>query len=247
MSSTTHPWQGGATDPAIQPSGLGAGNGASTSASLIGSTSDTCSRCGAGMAPDQRYCVDCGERRGKPRFTAAAATPATREAPKRARRRPHRMNASAGATLIAGVATLLLALGVGVLIGRSDAPAPSASKSIVVSVPGSAPATSGAASTAAASSATTAARSTPSGATGSPNSPRSAKGAKRSKASAKAAPVSATKATSAAAQQNAARQAAKTLGNSNIGNPTSQVGSACSAGTPGCQNGKQTPSLFGGG
>jgi hypothetical protein len=243
MSTTTHSWQGGSADPAAQLPGFGAGGGGSSDASLIGATSDTCSHCGAGLAPDQRYCVECGERRGKPRFTPAAVAATTSEAPKRPPRRPRRMNASAGTTLIAGVATLLLALGVGVLIGQSNAPAPSSSKQIVVSVPSSAPAAVGAATTA---QTTTAASSAPVGA-----SSKGSKGAKAAKSStttaAKAAPVSAAKATSAAAQQAAANQAAKTLGNSNIGNPTATVGSTCNAGTPGCENGKQTQQLFGGG
>ena len=71
--------------------------------------------------PDQRYCVECGERRGDRGCRSWTA---------RARRRPRRLapppaaaaagrRAASGATLIAGVGTLLLALGVGVLIGRS--------------------------------------------------------------------------------------------------------------------------------
>lgn len=244
MSTTTHSWQGGSADPATQPPGIGAGGGGSSDASLIGATSDACSHCGAGLAPDQRYCVECGERRGKPRFTPAAVAATTSEAPQRPPRRPRRINASAGTTLIAGVATLLLALGVGVLIGQSNAPATTSSgKPIVVSVPSSAPATGGVATTA---QTTTAASSVSAG-----TSSKGAKGAKATKSStttaAKAAPVSTAKATSAAAQQAAANQAAKTLGNSNIGNPTATVGSTCNAGTPGCQNGKQTQQLFGGG
>jgi hypothetical protein len=80
---------------------------------------DDCASCGARLAPDQRYCVDCGERRGAPRFafmdgrTPAPDLPRTAE-PQR-RQRP-----SAGLTLIAGICTLLVAIGVGVLIGRSD-------------------------------------------------------------------------------------------------------------------------------
>ena len=40
--------------------------------------SDRCAACGAHLANDQRYCLECGERRGQARFTApAAATAAT--------------------------------------------------------------------------------------------------------------------------------------------------------------------------
>jgi hypothetical protein len=81
------------------------------------------------MLPDQRYCLACGVRRGDPRLpfmdavvfmdaikqpqpAAAAATPASPPA-------DHRPWMSANASLVAGVATLVLAIGVGVLIGRS--------------------------------------------------------------------------------------------------------------------------------
>jgi hypothetical protein len=94
-------------------------------------TSDRCTVCGSPLAADQRYCVECGERRGAARF--ALPTPGTAAEPvmksARVRRRP-RMTPSA--TLIAGVGTLLLAMGIGVLIGdsgnaspqRSGTPAP---------------------------------------------------------------------------------------------------------------------------
>jgi hypothetical protein len=78
------------------------------------------------MAPDQRYCLACGSRRGDPRLpfmdavvfmeamrrpqTAGVATSAP--AKKSSRISPN-------ASLVAGVATLILAIGVGVLIGRS--------------------------------------------------------------------------------------------------------------------------------
>ncbi len=73
---------------------------------------ERCPACRTPMAPDQRYCLDCGERRSEPRRLVAAPTPA----PVR-RVRPA---APASATLIAGVATLLVALGVGVEIGRTS-------------------------------------------------------------------------------------------------------------------------------
>lgn len=90
------------------------------------SNNDLCPNCHARMAPDQRYCLTCGNRRGEPRLpfmdavkfmesmhqppaaAAAAAAP-----------QPPRQRFAAGTTLIAGVATLVLAIGVGVLIGQS--------------------------------------------------------------------------------------------------------------------------------
>ena len=91
---------------------------------------ESCPNCGAQMAADQRYCLNCGHRRGDPRlpfmdavvFMESMNGPAGRAAPPPppppAEPRPSsRMNANAA--LIAGVATLVLAIGVGFLIGRS--------------------------------------------------------------------------------------------------------------------------------
>lgn len=78
------------------------------------------------MAPDQRYCLKCGQRRGDPRLPfmdavvlmnavrqpAAAGAPVPPPAKKRD-------GISPNAALIAGIGVLLLALGIGVLIGRS--------------------------------------------------------------------------------------------------------------------------------
>lgn len=77
------------------------------------------------LAPDQRYCLQCGERRGEPRLPfmdavvfmdamkpAAAPQPSAPAAESKPRISP-------SASLIAGVATLILAIGVGVLIGQS--------------------------------------------------------------------------------------------------------------------------------
>ncbi len=96
-------------------------------AATVASHSDACPTCGSRMAPDQRYCLACGNRRGDPRLPfmdavvfmdsvkqpRAAAGAAPPSSPPPARR------LSPSATLVAGVATLVLAIGVGVLIGRS--------------------------------------------------------------------------------------------------------------------------------
>jgi hypothetical protein len=85
-------------------------------APLRAASSERCPNCGAGMAPDQRYCIQCGERRSGgglrdalPRTQTAAVVPAP----------PRRVRVSANSSLIAGIATLLIAMGVGVLIGRT--------------------------------------------------------------------------------------------------------------------------------
>ncbi|HET9104858.1 MAG TPA: hypothetical protein VFN55_16015 [Solirubrobacteraceae bacterium] len=81
--------------------------------------SDQCANCGAHLAPDQHYCLVCGERRGAPRFSSLPAVtadpPTTFLTEERLAPRPPRF--SSAATLIAGVATLLIAMGIGVYIG----------------------------------------------------------------------------------------------------------------------------------
>jgi hypothetical protein len=80
------------------------------------------------MLADQRYCLECGHRRGDPRLPfmdavvfmdAAKQPPASADAAATTPPPDRRPFMSANASLIAGVATLVLAIGVGVLIGRS--------------------------------------------------------------------------------------------------------------------------------
>jgi hypothetical protein len=109
-----------------------------TTATSLVAIGDQCAACAAPLAGDQRYCLQCGERRGAPRlpFMDGRSRPASpAERPPRPRRGPR---ASAGATLVAGVATLLLAMGVGVLIGKSghDKAAKATPAVQVVTVPG---------------------------------------------------------------------------------------------------------------
>jgi hypothetical protein len=84
---------------------------------LMNAPADRCRVCSAEMAVDQHYCVECGTRRGKPRFTLAkGATPggqSTSAGPS---------VVVAGWTRVTGllaIAVVLLALGVGVLIGNA--------------------------------------------------------------------------------------------------------------------------------
>ncbi|HEU4707294.1 MAG TPA: zinc ribbon domain-containing protein [Solirubrobacterales bacterium] len=96
----------------------------------LANSGDNCPSCGATLAPDQRYCLNCGRRRGDPRLPFMDAVVFMESS----RRRPQdqaqaaagpppapdrRPLLSANASLVAGVATLILAIGVGVLIGRS--------------------------------------------------------------------------------------------------------------------------------
>ncbi len=86
---------------------------------------DHCPSCGAAILSDQRYCLSCGQRRGDPRlpfmdavvFMEAMKQPAVSAASPPPSKRSRRI--SPNAALIAGVGTLLLALGLGVLIGRT--------------------------------------------------------------------------------------------------------------------------------
>jgi hypothetical protein len=99
---------------------------------------ETCAACGAPLAGDQRYCLECGERRapmssvllgGSVGAQAQSSDPAgpgavpphtiapggSRPAP------PGAPRSSNAVTVIAAVGVLLLAMGVGVLIGRAGA------------------------------------------------------------------------------------------------------------------------------
>ena len=84
----------------------------------------TCAHCGASLADDQRYCLECGGRQVQARsqflegFTPAAVSdPAPPSSGPVAGGGGGR---SSGATAVAGVGVLLLAMGVGVLIGRAS-------------------------------------------------------------------------------------------------------------------------------
>ncbi len=79
-----------------------------------------CPACGAAMAADQRYCVECGERRGAPRVSLLeGAARGARESPAPSAPPPRRRTAHVNSTLISIIGILLLAVGIGVLIGRS--------------------------------------------------------------------------------------------------------------------------------
>src|SRR5689334_3867128 len=83
---------------------------------LVAVTGENCPACGAHMAADQRYCLECGQRRGEARLPIVEGLrERKREEPAPpAKRRPR---LTPNGTLIAGVGTLLLAMGIGVLIG----------------------------------------------------------------------------------------------------------------------------------
>ncbi|HEY2600014.1 MAG TPA: hypothetical protein VGI67_00555 [Thermoleophilaceae bacterium] len=95
------------------------GDAAAAAPTLVSGVGDDCANCRARLAPEQRYCVECGERRGAARLPFAegvAQRTQTAAAPPPRKRGPR---LTSNGALIAGIGTLILALGVGVLIGRS--------------------------------------------------------------------------------------------------------------------------------
>jgi hypothetical protein len=220
----------GPTAPPVAPPPDLEAAGNSQAGLLTSASSDRCSNCGAQLAPDQHYCVVCGERRGRARFASAMFGSQALSAPEpaalpvggavRTSRYPP------AATLIAGIAVLLIAMGLGILIGhdssgsRTLAPQPK----VNVTVNG------GGGSGSSAGSNTTASSSNP-----------TSKSSKKATKTTTAPPVS------AAAQKKATSAASKVLGSSshNTAPPTVQQGQSCTHGA-GCQNGKFTGNFFGG-
>jgi hypothetical protein len=200
----------------------------------LASASEHCVNCGAPLASDQRYCVNCGERRGKPRFALAGShEEAVQEGVTgKSSSAPRRPRTSAGFNLIAGVATLLLAMGVGVLIGHNSsnnsAPKAAAAPAITINGGGSANGSTGSAAAATGS--------------GPGSSGTSSAGKSKHHASGKSAKAAAPK---VVIQKAAAAASKVTGGSAKVADPTATTGSSCTAGTAGCQNGKLTGNYFG--
>jgi hypothetical protein len=141
---------------------------------------------------------------------------------------------SSGATLVAGVGVLLLAIGLGVLIGHeAKSPAPqraSAAAPQVITVQSGGGGSSAAAGTTTSSAAPT-------------HAPKHVNSASlTNKAQAKLKAITQSK----VVQQKAVQAATKVLGSSNnLPPPTVKPGGSCSNGQAGCQNGKFTGNFFG--
>jgi hypothetical protein len=222
-----------------------------TSPGLLSSAvGDRCSNCNAPLASDQRYCVNCGTRRGKPRFTLDSSTARTAPAkaaapPPRKRRQP-----TTAMTVIGFIGVLLLAMGVGVLIGHTGnnttTTQAASTKPIVVNVGGGGVAA-GTGAVAAASTAASTHKSSKTKASTSKSSGGSAKnGAKtvsgnNANGNGAAAAKHIDKKTAAAASN----AAAKALGSGPVSNPTVQPGQAATG--PGTSGGKFTGTFFSGG
>ncbi|MBS1860512.1 MAG: hypothetical protein JSS68_02255 [Actinobacteria bacterium] len=211
---------------------------------------DSCPNCGARMAADQRYCLTCGHRRGDPRlpfmdavvFMESMSSPrgaAGAPPPPPAEKKPsNRMNANAA--LIAGVATLVLAIGVGFLIGRSghegsnNAAAQAPIKVIEVGGGGSG----------GGSEASEATASEETGGGGKESS--KGKGGKSGGKAAKNAKPSEVKEGSKQEEKIAAEKTAETLhAEGPLAKPTAKVGETCEKGTPGCEGEEFTGNFFG--
>jgi hypothetical protein len=197
---------------------------AATTELVAGAVGDRCANCNAPLASDQRYCVNCGDRRGKARHSFGSVAPAVAtghadEAGRHDPTRPYR--SSAGLTLVASVATLLIAMGVGVLIGRSSNSTPTRASQPVVVTAGSGSA--GVASTA-------------------NNATNTAATHKGKSKKVKAVVVHINAKVSRAASQAASHVFG---GSGNLSNNVAQSqGGSCSGGA-GCQNGKFTGNFFG--
>lgn len=224
MDGTTTTTTGGADGEQLTP-GAPSGDETQILATAVG---DQCASCGARLAPDQRYCVECGERRGRPRYSLPRSGTEMRmaTAPSRWQGAPW----SGSGALLAGVGLLLIALGVGVLIGRTSNNSNSSANSPlkVITVAGAA----GAAPAA----------TTPS-TTGSAASRSAGSGTSRTTSSKakKVTPKNAAAALAAKLPPKARVIPAK------LKSAVVKPGQTCTSGQKGCTNGKFTGTFFGGG
>jgi hypothetical protein len=187
---------------------------------------DQCASCGALLAADQRYCLECGQRRGDPRlpFMDAVVLMDAVQRPAQAPPPPpkkKRTGISPNAALITGVGVLLLALGIGVLIGRSghQEVAQTAATPQIIKVGGG--------SEEAATASSKGKATTGGGAA-------SAKTKKQKEAAEKAATA-----------HPAAEEVLKPAGDVKLAPPTVKPGDKCESGAAGCQGGKFTGNFFG--
>ena len=110
---------------------------------VLGQQGETCAECGAELATDQRYCLNCGRRRAGPRIasvpdylmaTGAAGGGgggAAESAPQAAPAPRPQLSPLMTATAVAALGVFLL---IGVLIGRGDSDQPQAAAPAVVKV-----------------------------------------------------------------------------------------------------------------
>ena len=116
-------------------------------APTVGAQGEPCASCGAPLAADQRYCLECGTRRADARLPfrdiLAGSVPPPGAPPPTAPAPADQPPARAGLAFLGGLLCLLVALGVGVLIGKAGDDTPTAATTPppqVITVSGAAPA-----------------------------------------------------------------------------------------------------------
>lgn len=186
---------------------------------------EQCPNCQAYLAANQRYCLACGTRCGEPRLpfmdavTFMNAMQATPEATVAAAPKPDQRRISPNVALFATIGVLLLAMGVGVLIGRlgnhSVASAPLAPQ--VIELGGS-------------------------GTTGPKTAATEGGGAKIGGSSKKATPKALKK---AANSGEGAEEVLKPASGVELPKANAKVGESCKEGSAGCTNGEFTGEFFG--
>ncbi len=197
---------------------------------------DQCPSCGSQMAADQRYCLECGHRRGDPRlpfmdavtFMDAARHPGGAAAPPPPPPHKRKPRLSANASLIAGVGTLVLAIGVGVLIGRSGESGSSSAANAtpqVIKVEGGGGGSRSGGGAAEATTSTGAGK----GSTATTGGGSSGKAGKATKHAAKAKGETGSSGTTKAAEE-----VLKPSGDVKLAPPEAKQGEACEPGTAGC-------------
>jgi hypothetical protein len=115
-------------------------------APTLGAQGEPCASCGAPLAGDQRYCLECGARRAQARLpfreilATGGAAPPTPPAVAAASAHEGPPPARSGLAFLGGLLCLIAALGVGVLIGNSgdDKTAATAPPPQVITVGGAA-------------------------------------------------------------------------------------------------------------
>lgn len=195
---------------------------------MVSAMGEQCPSCGRTVAADQRYCLHCGQRCGEPRlpFMNAVTFMDSMKAPARAaeaspppQRQQRRL--SPNAALITGVATLLLAMGVGVLIGHSgnQSVATNAAAPQVITVHGGGTGEAGKTPTS----------------DGGGSAEKSGKKSKKASASAK----------KRAETGQGAEEVLKPSAGVKLPPATAKVGSKCEQGAAGCKGGEFTGEFFG--
>jgi hypothetical protein len=221
-------------------------------------SNESCPNCNARMALDQRYCLNCGHRRGEPRLPfmdavvfmesmnqpgGGAGTPP----PPPAQQSGGSNNIwNANAALITGVAALVLAIGVGFLIGRTghndNSSAGNGGGPVRVVQIGGAPATGGGVPEEAVA--------TPEGASAGETGRQTksdgaaTKSSGQATAKKKASDVKEGSPEEKELAKEKTKEVLHTAGNVELAEPEQEIGGACQEGQAGCEGGKFKGNFF---